>query len=392
MSIENKRTKNNRLRIAALLALPLFLSPVVLASEKDHDEHGEHDEHEDEEEGVLHMDATERAKQGVKTLAIEMRALSENLHVPGEVGLNLYATSQVTPRIGAQIVRRHVRLGDQVAAGDKLLTLSSVEMAEAQGNLIVTAGEWKRVKNLGRKVVSERRYIEAKIAAQQARAKVLAYGLGTGAADQLAAKNDASKAVGAFTLYAKQDGTIMSDDFVLGEFIEPGRVLFEITNEDTVWVDAQLSADDAERVAPGNRVEVQTSNGASYAGAVLQLHHAVNEATRTLSARISVENMDDALHSGQFVTASIETGKTAPVLALPKAAVTLMNAQSHVFVLHTDEEEDELEPTPVLLGAAHGDWVEIKSGLSVGDEVVISQIFLIKSLILKSKMGEGHAH
>jgi cobalt-zinc-cadmium efflux system membrane fusion protein len=133
-------------------------------------------------------------------------------------------------------------------------------------------------------------------------------------------------------------------------------------------------------------VRIRTSAGKQFPGKVLQLHHALDETTRTLTARIEVSNMQDALHAGQFVTAFIESGKAAPVLAVPLTAVTLMNGGSQVFVL----EGDTLTPEQVLTGMTRGDWVEIKGGLKAGDEIATSQIFLLKSLILKSSIGDAH--
>ena len=364
--------------VPVIAALVLAQPAPVMANE---DGHGE--EH---AENLLRMSQNQRRQNGVETLRIERIALAEEISAPGEVGLDLYKTSQATPRISAQVITRHARLGDEVTSNAPLVTLSSVDMASAQGDLIVTAREWDRVKKLGRKVVSDRRYVEAQVAAQQARAKVLAFGMTKVAADKLVSMGDASKATGAFTLYAHQDGTIMRDDFVIGEIVDPGRVLFEITDERTVWVDARLSADDASVIAADAPVRILTSAGKQFSGKVLQLHHAIDETTRTLTARIEVSNTDDALHAGQFVTAFIEAGKTDPVLAVPQEAITLMNGGNHVFVL----KDNTLMPEPVLTGATRGDWVEIKSGLKAGDEVATSQVFLLKSLILKSSIGDAH--
>ncbi len=364
--------------VPIMAALVLTQVVPVMANEEGHGE-----EH---AENLVRMNDSQRRQNGVEILRVERIALAEKISAPGEVGLDLYKTSQATPRISAQVISRHARLGDEVTTSAPLVTLSSVDMASAQGDLIVTAREWDRVKKLGRKVVSDRRYVEAQVAAQQARAKVLAFGMTKAAADKLVSMGDASKATGAFTLYARQDGTIMRDDFVIGEIVQPGRVLFEITDESSVWVDARLSADDAAAIAAGAPVRIRTSSGAEFAGKVLQLHHAIDETTRTLAARIEVSNTDDALHAGQFVTAFIDSGKIAPVLAVPLAAVTLMNGSSQVFVL----EGDTLTPEQVLTGMTRGDWVEIKGGLKVGEQVAVSQLFLLKSMILKSSIGDAH--
>ena len=370
---------NTCLKTMPVIAALVLSTPITPASAQE--DHGE--EH---AENLLRMSASQRRQNGVETMHIAPKSLTIEISAPGEVGLDLYKTSQVTPRISAQVITRHARLGNAVSMNTPLVTLSSVDMAQAQGDLIVTAREWDRVKKLGRKVVSDRRYVEAQVAAQQARAKVLAFGMTTNAADKLVSLGDASKATGAFALYALQSGTIMRDDFVIGEIVDPGRVLFEITDERSVWVDGRLSADDASAIIAGAPVRIRTSAGKQFDGKVLQLHHAIDETTRTLTARIEVANTEDALHAGQFVTAFIESRKTDPVLAIPLEAVTLMDGGSHVFVL----EGDTLTPEQVLTGATRGGWVEIKGGLKRGDEIAISQIFLLKSLILKSAIGDSH--
>jgi cobalt-zinc-cadmium efflux system membrane fusion protein len=46
----------------------------------------------------------------------------------------------------------------------------------------------------------------------------------------------------------------------------------------------------------------------------------------------------------------------------------------------------------VVTGRKADGWIEIREGLSAGDEIATAGIFHLKSLILKSEMGEGHAH
>jgi cobalt-zinc-cadmium efflux system membrane fusion protein len=70
--------------------------------------------------------------------------LGEVLQAPGEVVDNAYGVTLITPRVAALVVRRHAKLGDEVAVGAALVTLSSVEVAEAQGELRIAEQEWKR--------------------------------------------------------------------------------------------------------------------------------------------------------------------------------------------------------------------------------------------------------
>jgi len=89
------------------------------------------------------------------------------------------------------------------------------------------------------------------------------------------------------------------------------------------------------------------------------------------------------------VEAEISTGEGPSVLAVPSEAITLIEGTPTVFLL---EDNRELHPRPVETGIAAGGWTEIVSGLSEDDEIAVSGVFHIKSLLLKSSLGEGHAH
>ncbi|MDE0130483.1 MAG: efflux RND transporter periplasmic adaptor subunit [Gammaproteobacteria bacterium] len=373
----------NRLRLWALCLCLAVLAPAY-AQEADHDEHGE-----EEEGSAISMTLDERASAGIVVEAVARRALSESLRVPGEVVVNAYRSARVTTRITAQVVARHVRLGDHVEAGRRLLTLSSVEMAEAQGELIVADREWQRVRSLGRETVSAARYSEAQVAQQQAFGKVVAYGMTEAQAVALMQSDDASRATGVFDLVAPQAGTVLQDDFIVGELIEPGRVLVDLSDESVVWVEAQTVPSALPEFDDGARARVSLDRIVWIEGTVIQRQHLLDESTRTQGFRIEVDNSDDRLHPGQFVEVEIETGTSAPVLAVPSTAVTLVAGAPAVFRL---ENGMEFHAEAIDAGPTVGDWTVIRGGLSAGDEVAVGGVFHLKSLLLKSSIGEGHAH
>ncbi|MBW7835365.1 MAG: efflux RND transporter periplasmic adaptor subunit [Sphingomonadales bacterium] len=343
---------------------------------------------EHEEGGVVKMTAAERQVQGVVTAPTDMRVLADEAVVPGEVTLDLYRSAQIAPRISAQIVARQVKLGDRVKTGQALVTLSSVEMADAQGNLIVATREWNRVHELGREVVSERRYVEAQVAAEQAQAKLLAFGMTQKQIEALVKSTGASKATGRFDLLAPQDGTVVKDDFVVGEVVDAGRVLFQIMDESRVWVKAQLSSEQAAHVKVGGTVRILVDKDHAVSGRIVQAYHTLDETTRTLPVRIEVDNAGDALHPGQYVNVAVPIGDGKQALAVPESSVTLMDGSPTVFKV----EGDKLHPTAIKTGETRGGWIEVAAGLSAGDEIATTEVFLLKSLIQKSQMGEGHGH
>jgi len=358
-----------------ILILFLLSSSLVYAEE----------ENKEEVQGIPQMTAKERQSMGIVTTPVDSQRLTGELIAPGEVTINVYRSSQVTSRISSQIIRRHARMGDVVKTGQKLLTLSSVDMAEAQGQLLVADREWRRVKKLGRKVVSEQRYIEAQVKRQQAYANVLAYGMTESQINMLLKQDDASKATGAFELLSQQGGTVISDTFVLGQVVEPGQLLMEISDESMLWVEAQINPNDVMGIKPGTSVRIHVDDDQWLNGQVVQIHRRIDETTRTLPVRIEVNNDSGLLRPGQFVKTALQTSAGSEVIAVPRGAVTLLQGERVVFRL----EGNELYPQLVETGATRGDWIEIKAGLKPGNEIVTKGMFLLKSLLLKSQIGDA---
>lgn len=353
-------------------------------AEKAGDGHGPGDEH--GAEGKVRLSAEQRRANSVQTRKITARGMGEEISAPGEVRANAYASVKVTPRIAAHIVKRHARLGEVVKEGAVLATLSSAELADAQGQLILSEREWQRVQALGKEVASDRRFIEARVARQLAFAKVLAFGMSAAQAESFLRADDPARADGTFELTAPRAGRVVHDEFIEGELAEPGKVLFEITDESVLWVQARLNPAQAGGVRVGTPVRVRVGE-TWLTGRVIQLAHRMDEETRTIPVRAEIANTGDLLHPGQFVDARMRTGGGA-ALAVPADAVVLMQGAPAVFKL----EGDDLIPQPVETGATKGGWTEIRAGLVSGDEIAVKGVFFLKSQLLKSQLGEGHAH
>jgi len=358
-----------------LILLSILVNNPVFAEE----------EGEEEAQGIPEMTADQRSEMGIVTSSVNSKMLTKEIIAPGEVRVNLYRSSQVTSRIRSQVIKRFARMGDTVKTGQKLLTLSSVDMADAQSQLLVTDREWQRVKKLGRKVVSERRYIEAQVNRQQAYAKALAYGITEAQIIELLKQKDASKATGMFNLLSTQNGTVISDMFVTGQVVDPGQLLMEISDESLLWVETQINPEDVISIKPGTRARINVFADNWLPGKVIQIHRRIDETTRTLPVRIEVENQQGLLRPGQFVKVALQTAAGNEVIAVPKSAVTLLQGEQVVFMLN----DKELYPQLVETGGIRNDWIEIKNGLKKGDKVVTEGMFLLKSLLLKSQIGDA---
>jgi len=353
-------------------------------SAHDHKE-GEHDHH--EEASDVELDEAQRRTAGIETITVNRQLLGNAITAPGEVMLNAYRTVKVTPRINAQVIKRHVRLGDHVKKDQPLVTLSSVEMSEAQGELLEADTEWKRVQKLGRKVVSEKRYIAAQVAYQQSVARVHAYGMTASQTDALQVEGDASRATGEFTLLAAQEGTIITDDFIVGELIEPGHVLFTLSDESLLWVETRLTPEDAGDVAVGAPARVKAGNN-WLDGEVIQSRHTLDETTRTLAVHVEVANPEDRLHPGQFVTVTIEGKEKQSGIAVPLPAV--LRSPDGDWQVYVETAQGRFEPREIKVLGTMGDRMLI-DGIDEGASIVGNGAFFIQSEIAKGGF-EVHNH
>ena len=369
----------------AVIAAVLVVNISPAGADETEADHAE--EHEQEQARFIPEEVVRKAGAEIVVVTVGKRRISDDIRAPGEVRLNQYRAAIVAPRIAGQVVARHVRLGDEVRSGQPLVTLSSTRMAEAQGQLITASREWRRVRALGREVVSERRYIAAQVAADLARARVLAFGMTPEQVDALVSRDDPALATGEFDLLAPRDGTVIADDFILGEYVEPGRSLLEIADERQVWVRAQIRPEQASFLKAGQQVRVLLPDGEPISGRIQQIYHKLDEQTRTLPVRILVANAGDRLHPGEYVEVAIPIAAGREVLAVPASAITMLEGESVVFLA----EDGGYRPVPVAVEDVSDDWVAVRDGLVAGQKVVGRGAFFLKSILLKSQLGEGNA-
>lgn len=334
------------------------------------------------QQAPLTLDARAMQDASIVVSKLATRELAEEIKAPGEVKVDAYSTVLVSPRIESMVLSRKVKLGDVVKAGQPLVMLSSVQVAETQGALIVAEQDWRRVSALGSQAVSGRRYTEVQVQRDQARARLRAYGLSDGQIQGVLRAGSAG-ADGSYALLAPTDGRITSDAFLVGERVDAGRTLFTLVKEDSVWVEAQLPPFDAGRVRPDAAARVLIHEQ-SLPAKVVQRSHQTDEKTRTVAVRMAVDNRSDLLHPGELVDARIAVGGRS-ALAVPAEAVVLLQNQSTVFVAIGSS---AFEPVAVQVGDTRDGWVEIREGLKPGASYVSKGAFALKARLLRSQLGE----
>ena len=174
---------------------------------------------------------------------------------------------------------------------------------------------------------------------------------------------------------------------ISGEIIEPGRVLFDVRDESSLWVEARLTPEDAHQISESATAIIQLGKMVLN-GRVTQIHHTLDESTRTLAVRIEVANIDDRLHPGLFVDARIESDSSEVALNIPVNAV--LRSPDGDWQVFVEEEPGHFKPQEVDVLNTVGDRVVI-AGINPGTRVVTQGAFFVQSELAKSGF-EVHNH
>jgi len=354
--------------------------------------HGGHDDHE-EEGGAVKLTPAQIKQAGIETVVIKYQPRLQAVSAPGSVTFNAYNLADVTTLVDSVVHARHVRLGDGVKKGQKLVTLTSSALAQAEAGYLRAEAEHrknklalKRVEGLAKeKIVSQARLQQAQSSYQAAHANLAAskaalssYGLSRREIGNLLK----ATRYGQLTLYAPAAGTVVADDFRIGQHIAAGTRLLQIIDESTVWVEVKLSQSQMRGITAGRSAVVSTKDGHThYKGRVINIHHQLDRTTRTVGVRLEVQNPEDALHPGMFVSAEIEAGSGEKALLLPEAAVQRQGSELIVFV---EEEPGYFERREVKVGKASMGLVPLLEGVKEGEPVVVKGAFVLTSELAKS--------
>lgn len=327
----------------------------------------------------------------------------------GEIRFDDRRIAHLGPRVDGTVLRAAVDIGDRVDIGQTLVEMESTELAEAQaGYLESLAGRdlsrrsFARLSELREAgIASEREYLEveqnlatAEIQVNSARQRLLQFGL---VAEEVAAleAGGIAEAVGRFSLRAPFAGEILGLHAVRGERLGPDDELALLGDVSSLWVWADLYESQiaavGEALAGGSLpvdVEVNAFPGQRFPGRLDFLDRVMDEGTRTVKSRIVLANPDGLLRPGMFAHIHISLGGAQPRLVIPAEALLADEGREFVFLRH---DEEYFLRRPVRGGARFGGLVEILEGLDEGESVVSRGAFLLKSDVLRSKMGAGCA-
>jgi cobalt-zinc-cadmium efflux system membrane fusion protein len=205
---------------------------------------------------------------------------------------------------------------------------------------------------------------------------------------------------GRYALRSPIAGFVLDRHATLGENVGAEDHTFLIGDLSEIWVQASVHDRDVASVKEGMpaKVSVLGAGGDGYQGTVGLIGRIVDERTRTLLVRVVVKNPpaalahgDIPLRPGMFATIDLETQKHEGALLVPVSAVTTVDGVTVVFVRsHADRSGASnviaFEKRVVVIGLRDERIVEIIQGLTVGEDVVVTNAYLLKSEFERSRM------
>jgi cobalt-zinc-cadmium efflux system membrane fusion protein len=284
-----------------------------------------------------------------------------------------------------------------VSVGSSLALLDSTELGEARAEhakavalLDLAKSNVEREKRLFEQKISPQKDLlaaqaeerRAEVEVRMLHEKLRLYGLSAGEI------NGSNAAPSRYMVRAPGPGIVLEKEITQGEVIEAGKKVFTISDLSTVWVLLNIYEKDLAKVRRGTSVKIQTESypGEIFAGKVAYIGDVLDPQNRTVSLRVEVPNPNRRLKPGMFATAEVVTGgASAKGIVIPSSAIQKIEGKPAAFVRQND---GSFAKRDLDLGKEMGGRVEVKSGLTEGEQLVVEGSFALKSELLKGTLAE----
>ncbi len=345
----------------------------------------------------------------VKSATVGRGRLDVPVPLTGEVRFADKRVTHLTPRTDGVVREVRVALGQKVDAGQPLLEMESVSLGEAESAWLETEASQRLARRAFERqaklreegISSEKEYLLARqeaeaagIRSQAAADKLRRLGLSPQEIEALGRAGPAG-ARGRLVVRAPASGTILEMHAVPGETVKSDQSVFTIGDLSVLWVSADVYEAQVQQVLSheghGDMRAVVTAKAYpdhEFPASVDFVSPSMDEKTRTLKVRVGVRNPDGRLRAGMFVNVLLYLPSGDEVVVVPRVSVLADAGRSFVFVRHHGE---YWVRRPVEVGRASGEIVEVRKGLSGGETIATEGCFLLKSDVLRSKMGAGCA-
>lgn len=344
----------------------------------------------DAEGPIVELTAQQVTSAGLTTGAIETRAASATLRLPGTLTTDPQRSWRVSPVVEGVVEDVGAVAHDRVSKGQVLARLRSGALGEAQlhwlearGDLRLATADRERSVALRKDgVVSDSQWLRVDTEFQRAQA-ALAHAdrklsLAGMSAQRIEALESADRGLGNMTLTSPGNGVVLASSVSRGQALAAGEVAFEVADLSTLWVTVHVPVVSLAEVVPGAKATLQVSGGAraGWSGEVSSVGAEVDAADQTVEARVVVTNEGGFLRPGMYADVEV-VGAPVEALMVPSTAPFTVGNQAYIFQKVGDT---RFRPLPVTASLPLGDWTPVSGpGVEAGVEVVVTGVAELKS-------------
>jgi Cu(I)/Ag(I) efflux system membrane fusion protein len=322
---------------------------------------------EQQQQGVVLIDEARRQLIGVRTAPVTLAPMRSSFRAVGQVSYDESALTDVSLKVRGWVTKLYVsRTGERVTRGQTLFDLYSPELYNAQQDFLLAS------KSSGATGAAPAGGGREEGLARAARQRLRLLGLSDAQIDAIATKGGPLESI-AFP--APASGFVIEKNVVEGASVDAGMRLYRIAAMGKVWVEAEVYEADLANVRVGQPVDVTLDYlpGRTYEAKVAYVYPYLDPKSRTGRVRIELTNKDLDLRPGMYANVAL-SADLGPRIQVPAAAVVYTGPRRLVFV---DLGQGRFKPQEVEVGRESGGAYEALSGLSPGDVVAISGVFLI---------------
>ncbi len=306
----------------------------------------------------------------VTVFRIEAVTLNEEIRASGDLQARFH--TMIAAEVAGRVTELSIDEGGAVAASAVVLKIdperreldlaaAEAKLAQARANLRKEKSQAARIRELRSQSVSSIQQLEeAETALALAQSEVRA---------EEAAVGVSRRAVSDSSVAAPFAGLVARRSVELGEFVQPGTVLFELVSLDPLDAIFSLTELDTERVRLGQRVAISVGAfpNRTFGGVVTFVAPIVDPATRTLRIKARIDNTDSLLRPGLFARVNLGVAQRENVMMVPAEALLQRSGGASLYRVI---EGDRVERVVVETGATANNLVEVRGDLHEGDRII----------------------
>jgi len=320
----------------------------------------------------------EKFKSKIKIEAVPKSAVSESIHLMGNVNANPDKVIPYVSLIDGIVASANFSLGDKVAKNQVLAEVKSIELSALQAQRSTIDAQLRVAQ---KKLQATTAMYSDGIASQKEMIEVQSELDILKSEKQRVDANlnlySASTSRGVFQVKAPASGIITSKAISTGEQISSGgEVLFTISNLDEVWVMANIYATNIQNITQGMEVAIQTLSYPDevFKGKIAVISQVLDDNEKVLKARIVLANPAMKLKPGMLVDVFVTKKQPIEAVNIPVAAIVFSDNENYVLV-YKDDCTIEIRKVEILV--KNNDRVFIAKGLEEGEKIITQNQLLI---------------